>query len=134
MKNEKFNEILHNALQEQKEMEKREKLYKENKMNDLISRQAAIDAIEITSFDDYGDYMRAKELIEALPSAQPHWIPCSERLPKSGEQVFVYLFEDSPYIAWYSDRDEKWHTNDFTLNADEEPKEWLPLPDPHKGE
>ena len=39
--------------------------------SDCISRQAAIDEIEITSFDDYGDYMRARELIEQLPSAQP---------------------------------------------------------------
>ena len=37
---------------------------------DCISRQAAIDAIEITPFDDYGDYMRARELIEQLPSKQ----------------------------------------------------------------
>ena len=40
-------------------------------MTDLISRQAAINEIEITSFDDYGDYMRARELIEELPSAYP---------------------------------------------------------------
>ena len=40
-------------------------------MSDLISRQAAIDALETTSFDDYGDYMRARELIEGLPSAEP---------------------------------------------------------------
>lgn len=40
-------------------------------MSDLISRQAAIDAIENTSFDDYGDYMMVRELIEDLPSAEP---------------------------------------------------------------
>ena len=40
-------------------------------MSNLIDRDAAIDAIEITPFDDYGDYMRARELIEQLPSAQP---------------------------------------------------------------
>ena len=44
-------------------------------MDDLIRRQAAIDAVEITPFDDYGDYMRARELIEQLPSAQPDWLP-----------------------------------------------------------
>lgn len=37
---------------------------------DTIYRQDAIDALETTSFDDYGDYMRARELIEGLPSAQ----------------------------------------------------------------
>ena len=44
----------------------------------MISRAAAIDAIEITPFDDYGDYMRARELIEALPSAQPEIIRCKD--------------------------------------------------------
>ena len=78
-------------------------------------------------------YADCKGIIKRLPSAQPHWIPCNERLPKSGEQVFTYLFGDSPYIAWYNDRDGKWHTDDFTLNADEEPKEWLPLPMPNRG-
>ena len=47
-------------------------------MDDLISRQAAIDAIEITPFDDYGDYMRARELIEALPSAQQEIVRCKD--------------------------------------------------------
>lgn len=75
------------------------------------------------------------ELLYILNDKEPSydWIPCRERLPKSGEQVFAYLFGDSPYIAWYNDRDGKWHTDDFTLNADEEPKEWLPLPMPKKG-
>ena len=40
-------------------------------MSDLIERQTAIDEIETTSFDDYGDYMRARKLIEQLPSVQP---------------------------------------------------------------
>ena len=62
------------------------------------------------------------------------WIPCSERLPKQDEQVFVYLFGDSPYIAWYDHKDKTWHTDDFELDTDEEPKEWLPLPMPKKGE
>ena len=40
-------------------------------MDDLISRQAAINAIEVTPFDDYGDYLRVKDIIDLLPSAQP---------------------------------------------------------------
>ena len=42
-----------------------------NGTTDCISRQAAIDAIETTSFDDYGDYVRIRELIEELPTVQP---------------------------------------------------------------
>ena len=54
-------------------------------MSDLISRHAAIDAIEITSFDDYDDYKRVRGLIEYLPSAYPKkgkWIK---------EHLTVYL-------------------------------------------
>lgn len=39
-------------------------------MNDTISRQALLDAIETTPFEDYGDYITARELIEGFPSAE----------------------------------------------------------------
>lgn len=69
-------------------------------MQDLISRQAAIDALEKVAdmfpwrvpgnrdtYDRYNEAWndaigRAEMEIENLPSAQPErWIPCSERLP-----------------------------------------------------
>ena len=62
------------------------------------------------------------------------WIPCRERLPEQDEEVFVYLFGDSPYIAWYNHKEKRWKTEDFELETDEEPKEWLPLPMPKRGE
>ena len=101
---------------------------------DCISRQAAID----TSLEFFVEFLGGafdenlqKKLIErinALPPAQPeqHWIPCSERLPEKDEQVFVYLFDDSPYIAWICGG--RWHTEEFTLDKDEEPVAWMPLP------
>lgn len=33
-------------------------------MTDTISKQALLDTIEITSFEDYGDYITVRELIE----------------------------------------------------------------------
>ena len=65
-------------------------------MKDTIYRQAAIDAINEYDFEfpnymerfvtELRDAMKAdlKHDIEALPSVQPepHWIPCSERLPE----------------------------------------------------
>lgn len=105
-------------------------------MSDLISRQMAIDEIEVVSFDTYGDYIRARNLIEDLPSAQPEqmWIPCSERLPEAEVEVFVYLFErPSPYIAWIS-KDGKWHTEDFVLEVDDNPVAWMSLPEPYQEE
>ena len=61
------------------------------------------------------------------------WIPCSERLPEDGEEVFVYLFcRQSPYIAWVEDS--HWYTEDFEIESGEEPAAWMPLPEPWKGE
>lgn len=47
-------------------------------MSDLISRQKTIDEFETTPFDDYGDYQRAIELIENMPSAEPKIIHCKD--------------------------------------------------------
>ena len=48
-------------------------------MDDLISRQAAIDMLEMYPFVEYEEYAEAREVINRLPSAQPrpktgHWI------------------------------------------------------------
>ena len=72
-------------------------------MSDLISRQAAIDAVRHSPIIevqpaymliDKGDAI--KKLIK-LPSAQsePHWIPCSERLPEEDTEVLIsYRYKD----------------------------------------
>lgn len=62
----------------------------------------------------------------------PRWIPCSERLPIKDDCVFVYLFGNSPYIAWHDGTD--WCTEDFPLDKDEEPDAWMPLPEPYEEE
>ena len=109
-------------------------------MDDLISRQAALDEGDewIDTFDGDGDtdIRRALRLfkigLKRLPSAQPaqRWIPCSERLPKKNEQVLVYMFVASPYIAWHDGVN--WCTEDFTVDKDEEPLAWMPLPEPYR--
>ena len=76
-------------------------------MSDLISRQAAIDAlreIEFSHYMEFGEYIgedtrevrliraeKAQDTIEQLPSAQPEqrWIPCSERLPEANGRYLV---------------------------------------------
>ena len=76
-------------------------------MSDLISRQAAIDAIENTDWyhqnankdmvsgasNEHEAWYKAGDVykaLESVPSAQPEprWIPCSERLP---EEDGLYL-------------------------------------------
>lgn len=55
---------------------------------------------------------------------------CDQNPPKEDEQVFVYLFGDSPYIAWMNDG--KWYTDDFEVDPEEEPTVWWPLPKPYE--
>jgi len=55
------------------------------------------------------------------------WTPCSDRPPKEGTEVFVYLFANRPYIAWFEDS--RWRTNDFVVDKDDEPNAWYPLPE-----
>ena len=63
-------------------------------MDDLISRQAAIDALHMHLMYRMGtdsNKKRLDEWINNLPSAQPEqrWIPCSERLPEDIRPVIV---------------------------------------------
>ena len=73
------------------------------------------------------------EMIESQPTIEPEqrWISCSERLPEVDKEVFVYLFKDSPYIAWLDDCG-IWFTEDFYVDEDEQPVAWMPLPELYK--
>lgn len=113
-------------------------------MKKLIYLEDAIDALEKWESEltwdkwcyDHKDEAEKYNIISPssvvfnLPPAQ-QWIPCSERPPEEDEQVFVYLFDDSPYIAWICGG--RWHTEEFTLDKDEEPVAWMPLPAQYEG-
>ena len=130
-------------------------------MDDLISRQAAIDAIceHGTDLERKGITVLAVanhkqvtvDLLESLPSVQPkQWIPCSERLPI--EDVKSYAPYDEhlsafvmvtlkgqtwPYkkltvkLARYSYSRNEWRIANNNLG---EVIAWMPLPEPYKGE
>ena len=113
-------------------------------MNDLISRQAAIDALAKlvpyaicdTSTESYTNGLTdAYNLICQLPSAQPEqrWIPVSERLPKVdniNKRVLVTTSWGVVKEAYYCV--DHWSIDDvdykFSVAA------WMPLPEPWKGE
>lgn len=101
-------------------------------MQDLIDRQAAMDECYPITVDGEVYEVVQIETLMGLPSAQ-RWIPCSERLPEDGIEVFVYLFnQPSPFIAWIEDT--RWHTEYFEVEREDEPIAWMPLPEAWKGE
>ena len=100
-------------------------------MQDLISRQAAIEAFEDTTYTKN----EIRRRITELPSVQPEkrWIPVSERLPE----------EDGTYIVsgvWGSGKKQVGECNfqvddgyfDTSWNFDVEA--WMPMLEPYKGE
>lgn len=71
---------------------------------DLIDRQAAINALnKHVIYSDDGEQEINTDCVfhtlESLPSAEPHWIPVSERLPAEAYPVIVTWKNDDP--AWY---------------------------------
>lgn len=130
-------------------------------MDDLISRQAAIDAFGLSEKTrkyggDHSGYdtrmlYEIQDILEGLPSAQPEqqWIPVSERLPEESGRYLVTRglnacgsLWNRIYIANYSDlmgiKSERiwWQGNvgkpDFERLDDV--IAWMPLPEPYKGE
>ena len=80
-------------------------------MSDLISRQAAIDAINkaferVFAWD--GTSPLGDKVLENVPSAQPEqrWIPCSERLPENNDPVNVSWVNHNPEV-YYADIKDK---------------------------
>ena len=117
-------------------------------MDDLISRQAAIDAV-VESYEELVKrgqnglmhWTGVKATLECLPSAQ-QWIPCSERLPDitdhyTSEPCIVYC-DNGAYgfaeleanifgqVGWNCERDDEYHEPLGTVVA------WMPLPEPWK--
>lgn len=101
-------------------------------MNDLISRQDAIDAIEKLDIQEdmcvFEILSHIELVIGTLPSAQ-QWIPCSERLPEENEVVLTKAqFKDDVKMAVSSRIDFNywtgWGTREINIVA------WMPLPEP----
>jgi hypothetical protein len=123
-------------------------------MSDLISRQAAIDALSQYPFEKV---VNCVSIIEELPSAQPEqrWIPFKTRpltkeekeehpewdgildckLPDDGQRILVSVsvrgHESVQYDEFYTD-DGSYLDSGYEIGT--EATAWRPLPEPYKAE
>lgn len=60
------------------------------------------------------------------PTVRPvfKWIPVEEKMPKEGEEVFVYV-HDTLYIAWIENG--KWRTENFMFLEEDSPAAWAKI-------
>ena len=102
--------------------------------------------------NEYPEYY--EDVLDAQPTvdAEPHWIPCSERLPEYFEPVLTWdghcysVEKRIPYIRdedgkpiksewWVSDDYDELEETDYYPNLrDGAAIAWMPLPEPYKGE
>ena len=110
-------------------------------MSDLIDRQVAIDKLQkeinkgTPPFDDVMGAIRcgvrlARNIIEDLPSADPHWIPCSERLPEEERYVLVTASNGAVTEAKYWQKERIWVKGLSIVSV----TAWMPLPEPYGGD
>lgn len=126
-----------------------------NQNNDLISRQVALKAVsELPTYyaDSGGYYGGAHEPLEALlepmdvintlkilPTMdvplEPHWIPCTEKLPAPRVIVLCSTNDMNCVIGYYEEHCNIWFGYiygyadiEIIVNA------WMPLPSCYKGE
>ena len=102
---------------------------------DLISRQAALDALNKHSvmfeFHLPHEFYEVKKEIRALPSAQPRWIPVTERLPLEYTRVIGYMAWKAMTAIEYQHG--RWYSIDHLEPLpDEAVSHWMPLPQPPK--
>ena len=116
---------------------------------DTVRRQAARDAVfeELDSIDHVPQWVfdRLTKKIENLPPSptpsRPHWIPCSERLPKEEDYrecmecldgaVWYYTSRKTMGLGYYYYSTKQWSTI-CDMKPDGKVIAWMSLPEPYQ--
>ena len=105
-------------------------------MNDLISRQAAIDAVNAHYDDEYFNFYTVMDILKQLSSAQPEpqWIPWnSGNLPEESGTYAVTAYDGTikrVTYAKYQKRLKRWELTG--ARAYWRVLAWMPLSEPYR--
>ena len=85
---------------------------------------------------DSGCWIRYKlyeRVLDAQPivDIEPHWIPCSERLPEDDRSKVVTLANGNAEVGYYSNGD-WWCVGDKVTLENPTVIAWMPLPKPYE--
>ena len=102
--------------------------------DDLISRQAAI--METWREPRYTDPLNVltemRDRLRSLPSAEPHWIPVSERLPEENVPVLLGIRFKEDFKMFVTSRQDYNYWTGLGREIKGEMR-WMPLPEPYKA-
>ena len=111
-------------------------------MTDLISRQAAINAINALHEKPNAWLDSAVDAVMTLPSAEPQWIPVSERLPEKDGWYLCAVGSSYMPIRTMCYAPNEWRKDDQNTWKDTYGYyvfnwfvvAWMPLPEPYEGD
>lgn len=85
---------------------------------------------QIYGSGSWGFTAKCEHAIEDAPTVhpEPHWIPCSERLPEVGREILICDIDGDIYVG-HRAIEHWWSVDDKVKNV----TAWQPLPKPFKG-
>lgn len=103
----------------------------------LIDANRIVYSWQIDADGQEHDGVTLQSIIDKMPTIkpEPHWIPCSERLPELDDEVLVTDDYDCIRHCVFCKRGETWrgfvtYEEGMTIDA----IAWMPLPSPYREE
>jgi hypothetical protein len=118
----------------------------------VIDADALRDRLRNLGYDDWNQgatttwaeaFNECADMVDETPTieSEPHWIPCSERLPKEEDYrecmecldgaVWYYTNRKTMGLGYYYDSTKQWSTI-CDMKPDGKVIAWKPLPEPYK--